>query len=59
MARAYRLAPVAQAEIDAHLAWLNEHSAGAAARFAGALENALETLASGVADGRRATGEAA
>jgi plasmid stabilization system protein ParE len=50
MARACRLAPVAQAEIDAPLAWLNEQSAGAAARFAGA----LETLASGVADGQRA-----
>ena len=55
MARAYRLAPAAQAELDAHLAWLDEHNTGAAARFAGAIENALETLASGVADGRAVT----
>ncbi|HEU4410678.1 MAG TPA: type II toxin-antitoxin system RelE/ParE family toxin [Polyangiaceae bacterium] len=55
MARAYRLAPAAQAELDAHLAWLDEHTAGAATRFVGAVENTLETLASGVADGRPVT----
>lgn len=55
MARAYRLAPAAQAEVDAHLEWLDGHNAGATARFVGALENALETLASGVADGRPVT----
>ncbi|HEU4406236.1 MAG TPA: type II toxin-antitoxin system RelE/ParE family toxin [Polyangiaceae bacterium] len=55
MARAHRLEPAARAELDAHLKWLDEHNTGAAARFVGALENALETLASGVADGRPVT----
>ncbi len=52
MAGTYRLEPAARVELDAHLEWLDEHNTGAAARFAGAIENALETLASGVADGR-------
>jgi plasmid stabilization system protein ParE len=55
MARAYRLAPAAQAEIDAHLEWLDGHNTGAEARFVGALEAPVQALASGVADGRPVT----
>jgi plasmid stabilization system protein ParE len=42
MAGAYWLEPAAQAELDAHLQWLDEHNTAAATRFVGALENALE-----------------
>lgn len=52
MAGTYRLTPAAQAAIDAHLTWLEGHNQLAATRFQAAFENALETLASGVADGR-------
>jgi plasmid stabilization system protein ParE len=52
VAGTYRLTPAARAAVASHLTWLEENNPPAAARFQGALENAIETLASGVVDGR-------
>jgi plasmid stabilization system protein ParE len=48
----YRLTPAARAAVASHLAWLEENNPPAAARFQGALENALETLARSPRGGR-------
>jgi len=55
VARTYRLEPAARRELDAYLVWLDEHSTAAATRFVGAVENALDVLVSGAADGRLVT----
>jgi plasmid stabilization system protein ParE len=55
MAGAYWLEPAAQADLDAHLEWLDEHTTATATRFVGALKNALEPVASGVDDERPVT----
>lgn len=51
MAKTHRLEPEAEADLDAHLEWLEEHNPAAAARFLGAFEHALALLRDGWAEG--------